>query len=94
MNALVVYDSQYGNTERIAQAIADTLRAVGQARAVRVDSAHPVELQGVDILIVGCPTQGWNATPRCSPFSNASHLNGGAAWPSPASIPASGCPAG
>ena len=25
MNTLVVYDSQYGNTERIAQVIADTL---------------------------------------------------------------------
>lgn len=31
MNTLVVYDSQYGNTERLAQVIADTLRASGQA---------------------------------------------------------------
>jgi len=30
MNTVVVYDSQYGNTERIAQAIADTLRAFCQ----------------------------------------------------------------
>jgi len=40
MNTLVVYDSQYGNTERIAQAIADTLRGFGQAQAVRVDPAR------------------------------------------------------
>jgi flavorubredoxin len=29
MNTLIIYDSQFGNTERIAQAIADTLRAFG-----------------------------------------------------------------
>jgi hypothetical protein len=34
MNTVVVYDSHYGNTERIAQALADTVRAFGQAQAV------------------------------------------------------------
>jgi flavodoxin len=63
MNTVVVYDSQYGNTERIAQALADTVRAFGQAQAVRVDPAHPVSLQGVDLLMVGCPTQGFRPTP-------------------------------
>ena len=62
MNTLVVYDSQYGNTERIAQVIADTLRAFGQAQAVRVDPAHPVSFQGVDLLILGSPTQGLKPT--------------------------------
>jgi flavodoxin len=62
MNTVVVYDSQYGNTERIAQAIADTLRAFGQAQAVRVDPAHPVSFQGVDLLILGSPTQGFRPT--------------------------------
>jgi len=63
VNALVVYDSQFGNTERIAQAIAGALSAGGEARAVRVNPAQLVELQGVDLLIVGSPTQGWKATP-------------------------------
>jgi len=63
MNALVVYDSQFGNTERIAQAIAGALSARGQARAVRVNPALPVDLQGVELLLVGSPTQGWKATP-------------------------------
>jgi len=62
MNTFVVYDSQYGNTERVAQAIADTLRAFGQAQAVRVDPAHPVSFQGVDLLILGSPTQGFRPT--------------------------------
>src|SRR5438094_6004085 len=68
MNTLVVYDSQYGNTARIAQAIADTLRASGQAQAVRVDPAHPVEFQGMDLLILGCPTQGFRPTPAMQSF--------------------------
>jgi flavodoxin len=62
MNTLVIYDSQYGNTERIAQAIADAARAYGPAQAMHVDPAHPIALEGVDMLVVGCPTQAWNAT--------------------------------
>jgi flavodoxin len=62
MNTLVVYDSQYGNTERIAQTIADALRAFGQALAVRVDPTSPVSLEGVDVLILGSPTQGLKPT--------------------------------
>lgn len=68
MNTLVVYDSQYGNTERIAQAIANTLRDFGQAQAVRVDVARPVEFQGVDLLILGSPTQGFRPTPAMQSF--------------------------
>ncbi|HEU0028622.1 MAG TPA: flavodoxin family protein [Ktedonobacterales bacterium] len=62
MNALVVYDSQYGNTERVAQSIAEALSAFGKTRMVRASVAPAVELEGVDILILGCPTQGWRPT--------------------------------
>jgi flavodoxin len=62
MNALVVYESQFGNTEKVALAIAGALRAFGQAQAVHIDQAHPIELQGVDMLVVGGPTQSYGAT--------------------------------
>jgi flavodoxin len=68
MNALVLYDSQYGDTERIAQAIADTLAEFGEAQAVRLDPSQPVDLQGVDVFIVGCPTQGWRPTQAVQSF--------------------------
>jgi flavodoxin len=68
MNTLVIYDSQFGNTEQIAQAIAGALRAFGQAQAFRLDPAHPLELQGVDLLILGCPTQGFRPTPAMLSF--------------------------
>ena len=62
MNTVVVYDSQYGNTERIALTIADALRAFGQVQVVRVDPARPVSLEGEDLLILGSPTQGLKPT--------------------------------
>ncbi len=62
MKALIVYDSQYGNTERVAWSIASTLREFWQARAVRVDQALYSELKGTDLLILGCPTQGMRQT--------------------------------
>jgi flavodoxin len=68
MNALVLYDSQYGDTQRIAQAIADTLAEFGEARAVRLDPSQPVDLQGVDLFIVGCPTHGWRPTQAVQSF--------------------------
>ncbi len=62
MNTFVVYDSQYGNTERIALAIADTLSAFGQAQAIHIDPVHPLSFEGIDMLILGCPTQGFRPT--------------------------------
>ena len=63
MNTLVVYDSQFGNTQRLANAIAQTLREYGAARAVSVNQPESTKLEGVDMLILGCPTQGWRPTP-------------------------------
>jgi len=68
MNALIVYDSQFGNTERIAQCITSTLSEFGQARTVRVGQVHSGELQGVDMLILGCPTQGMRQTADMQSF--------------------------
>jgi flavodoxin len=53
MKALVVYDSAFGNTEKIAQAIADALGA--QVR--RVADVRPEHVEGLDLLVVGSPTQ-------------------------------------
>ncbi len=68
MYALIVYDSQYGNTEQLARSMASTLSEFGQARAVRVGYIHPDELQNIDLLILGCPTQGMRQTPAMQAF--------------------------
>ncbi len=81
MNTLIVYDSQFGNTKVIAEAIAEQLRAYGPAQAARVDPAQPCELEEADLLILGCPTQGWRPTQAMQTLLKhaASHIKGGAA---------------
>ncbi len=64
MNTLVVYDSQFGNTEKIAHKISETLGEYGSSRALRVTEFTTDTLHGIDLLILGCPTQAWNATPH------------------------------
>lgn len=60
MKALVVYDSVYGNTEKIARAIGEGISE--DTRVVRAAEASPVDFESVDLLIVGAPTQGGRAT--------------------------------
>jgi len=55
MRSLVVYESWFGNTRRIAEEIAASLAHEGQVDLVSVDEALP-SLEGVDLLVVGAPT--------------------------------------
>ncbi|NCC36774.1 MAG: flavodoxin family protein [Chloroflexia bacterium] len=58
MNALVIYDSVFGNTETIAQAIAAALGT----QAISVSQAEAGHLRGLDLLVVGSPTCGLRPT--------------------------------
>lgn len=60
METLVIFDSVYGNTEKIARAIGDAVR--GEVRVVRPDSMNPYSWKTPDILIIGSPTQGGKPT--------------------------------
>jgi flavodoxin len=60
MNAWVVYDSEYGNTEKIARVIGDALGPDGQV--VRAGGVDPADLEIVDLLVVGSPTHGGGPT--------------------------------
>lgn len=55
MNALVVYDSVYGNTEWIARAVGDVLAHHGPTEVRPVAEAETVP-SGTDLLVVGGPT--------------------------------------
>ncbi len=54
---MVVYDSQFGNTGHIAQAIGDTLGSQDDVETIRVSDVGPEQLAGLGLLIVGSPTQ-------------------------------------
>jgi len=60
MQALVVYDSKFGNTRQVAVAIAETLGAGAHVRHVAEVEAD--DLRGLDLLVVGSPTQGGRPT--------------------------------
>lgn len=56
MNALVVYESLYGNTRQIADAIAEALRDTAHVVVVEVGDASASVVDTADMLIVGGPT--------------------------------------
>jgi flavodoxin len=63
MKALVAYDSIFGNTERIARAIANVLGSPGDVRLVKVADVTPEQLAGLRLLVVGSPTRAFRPTP-------------------------------
>jgi hypothetical protein len=60
MRALVVYESMFGNTQRIAEAIAAGISSRMNAEAVEVTNA-PTSVE-VDLLVVGGPTHAFGMT--------------------------------
>jgi flavodoxin len=67
MNALVVYDSVYGNTEKIARAMAEALGV----DARRVGDVEPEHLQDLDLLAIGSPTQKFTPLGSIKGFLNS-----------------------
>jgi len=68
MKALIVYDSVYGNTEKIARSIGSAI--TGDVKVLRAAEVNPSELQSADLLIVGSPTHGGRQTPAIQDFLN------------------------
>lgn len=66
MSTFVVFDSNYGNTRIVAETIAAQL-GKGTA-AVPVSGLTPERLTGVELLVVGCPVNGWRPSPRMQAF--------------------------
>jgi flavodoxin I len=56
MRTLVLYDSMYGFTEKIAKAIGSGI--AGEVKVARVSEASVTEATGYDLLVIGSPTQG------------------------------------
>ena len=55
--AMVIYDSKFGNTEKIANALAEGMKSNGLAAdCTRIDNVDPAKLVEYDILAIGAPT--------------------------------------
>lgn len=64
MKALVVYDSVFGNTEQVAQAMGEAL----QADVRRAGEVEAADLVGLDVLLVGSPTRAFQPTAATKQF--------------------------
>ena len=64
MKSLVIYDSNFGNTQKIAETIAKELNS----RAVRSKNVSEGEIEEADLLIVGSPIIGWKPSENMGEF--------------------------
>jgi hypothetical protein len=56
MKAVIIYESMFGNTHAVADAIAAGVRTEGEATVVAAADAGKTDLGDVDLLVVGGPT--------------------------------------
>ena len=63
MRALVVYESMYGNTRHVAEAIAEGLGGEGVATLVPIAEASDLELDDCE-RVSDCLCKGWRSTLR------------------------------
>ena len=60
MKSLVVYFSKFGNTQKIAEVIADALGSAGPVRVINTSQLNTSDLVGVELVVMGSPTHRMN----------------------------------
>lgn len=60
---LVVFDSVFGNTEKIARAIAGGLFPQTEVEVMTINQVKTLSLTDLNLLVVGSPTRGFKPTP-------------------------------
>jgi flavorubredoxin len=67
--AIVIYDSKYGNTEKIAEALSEGMKKEGiDVDCLRIDKVVLNKLAEYDILAIGAPTQGFGISKPMKEF--------------------------
>ncbi len=66
MKTLILYDSAFGNTRKVAESIGQALS--GSCKVLSVKEARAEDMIGVDRLIVGSPTQNGKPTAGVTQF--------------------------
>ena len=75
MKVVIIYDSVFGNTEKVAQAMAAALKPQHTVEIRKVDQARASQLQGAGLVVVGSPTRAFRATPALSSWLKALPAN-------------------
>lgn len=64
MKSLVIFDSNFGNTKAIAEAIAKSLKTTAKS----VSDTKPGDLTDLDLIVVGSPINGWRPSEKMGAF--------------------------
>ena len=71
MRTVIIYESQYGNTRRVAEELEQVAREHGEVELVVAEEAGPDVTSGADLVLVGGPTHvhgmSWKATRQNGP---------------------------
>ena len=72
MKALIIYDSVFGNTGKVAQAIGEVIseNLEGDTQTLQVDDVILNHLQGLRLLVVGSPTRSFRPTEAITKLIN------------------------
>lgn len=71
MNTLVVYHSKFGNTKRVAEAIAEVWQSAGATRVMSADQFTASDINNVDLFMIGTPTHVANLPKELRPILEA-----------------------
>jgi len=76
MKVLIVYDSIFGNTEKIALAISNSLGSKENVETFQVSAIKSEQLVELSLLIVGSPTRAFRPTKAITNFLKKISSNG------------------
>jgi flavodoxin len=76
MRTVIVYDSKFGNTEKIAEAIARGAGTLGGVQVANVAEARAALMARPNLLLVGGPTQRRTMSPGLLAFFDAGLIDG------------------
>ncbi len=67
MKNIVIYDSYFDNTKRIAEAIAGKL----EGTAINISDVKKSDMEEADFIVVGTPIRGWMPSDKTKAFLSA-----------------------
>jgi flavodoxin I len=76
LKTLIVFDSVFGHTEKLAKAMGNSLSSQENIEVVKVTDLQQEQLEGIDLLIVGSPTRAFKPTKAIVDFLIRVPLNG------------------
>ena len=68
MKALIIYESFFSNTEKIAKVIGEGFDSSVEVNVRKVSNVKFEQLKGIDLLIVGAPTRAFRPSPGIAKF--------------------------